>query len=96
MTPSERNFHLLMAGLVFVSTVLDDAVRDALSFWKPPPVSLVTLTLGLVWVGLHAARRSAEAQERLRDVEGRLDAAERRAAALEEEVRARRRPGVGP
>lgn len=84
---SERSFHLLMGALLFASTFLDRVVRSMLPAWNPPAVSLLTLVLGLVWVGLFAAYRMRLLDEQVRVLRDRADRAERKIAALEDAVR---------
>ncbi len=80
VTVGERNFHLLMAGLLLASTVLDSAMRRLLPAWNPPQVGFVTLALGLVWIALFAAYRIRRLDEALRVAEARIERLERREA----------------
>lgn len=84
---NERSFHLLMGALLFASTFFDRVVRSALPAWNPPIVSLLTLVLGLLWVGVFAAYRVRLIDEQARVLRDRAERAERKIAALEDAVR---------
>jgi hypothetical protein len=83
---SEGNFHVLMGALLFASTFLDRAIAAVFPAWSPPGVGLVTLVLGLLWVGLFVGYRMRQHNDTLRVVADRLDRAERKIAALEAEL----------
>jgi len=84
---NERSFHLLMGALLFASTFFDRVVRSAIPAWNPPVVSLLTLVIGLVWVGLFAAYRVRLVDDQARVLRDRAERAERKIAALEDAVR---------
>ena len=84
---NERSFHLLMGALLFASTFLDRIMRSALPAWNPPGVGLLSLVLGLVWVGLFAAYRTRLVDEQTRVLQDRAERAERKIAALEDAIR---------
>jgi hypothetical protein len=86
---SERNFHLLMGALLLGSVLLDRLMRAALPAWQMPQVTLLTLVLGLIWIGLFTVHRVRTLQERLRVLEDRLQRNERKADALEVELKLR-------
>ena len=91
-TLSERHFHVLMAVLVIGSTLLDRLLHDFVPTWQPPAVSLVTLALGLVWVGLFAGYRGRNLEDRIRVLEDRLERTQRKVEQLDAEDAERRRP----
>jgi hypothetical protein len=85
----ERNFHLLMAGLLLTSCFLDPAVRSVVPDWNPPRVGMVTLALALVWLGRWLAWRGDRLDDQIRVLKDRAERLERKTAALEDELRAR-------
>ncbi len=91
-TLSESRFHLVMGIAVAGSLFLDRGFRAILPTWNPPDVGLVTLVLGLVWVGLFAAHRANEGRDVRTVVNDRLDRLQRRLDALEDH--ANRPPSV--
>jgi hypothetical protein len=91
-TLSERSFHLLMGTLVLASTFVDPALRAALPAWRPPEVGLLTLVLGLIWVGMFAGYRGKNLEDRMRVLEDRLERLQRKLEALDAELTERRRP----
>ena len=88
-TISENQFHLVMGIAVAGSLFLDRGITAVLPTWNPPQVSLISLVLGLVWVGLFAAHRASQGRDAQRVANDRLDRLERRAAALEDDARHR-------
>lgn len=84
---TETGFHLLMGSLLFASTFVDRAIRAGFPAWNPPAVGLLTLVLGLIWVGLFAAYRIRLQHERERVLTDRLERTERRLAQVEDAVR---------
>lgn len=84
---SERSFHLLMGALLFASLLLDRVMRSVLPTWNAPSVSLLSLVLGLVWVGLFAAYRTRLTDDQVRVLRDRAERAERKIAALEDTIR---------
>lgn len=84
---SERTFHLLMGGLLFLSLVFDRVMRGVLPVWNAPQVGLLSLVLGLVWVGLFAAYRTRLLDDEIRILRDRAERAERKINALEDVVR---------
>lgn len=84
---NERSFHLLMGALLFASTFLDRVMRNVLPGWNAPSVSLLSLVLGLVWIGLFAAYRVRLVDEQTRVLTDRAERAERKIAALEDALR---------
>ncbi len=91
-TLSERNFHLLMVVLAVASVFLDPLMESALPAWNSPKVSLLTLAIGLIWVGLFAAYRGKNLEDRVRVLEDRLERSERKVERLDAELTERRRP----
>lgn len=91
-TLGERPFHWLMGALFLGSTFLDPAMRAVTSAWSPPQVSLMTLVIGLIWVGLFAGYRGKNLEDRLRVLEDRAQRAERKIEALDAEFTQRHRP----
>lgn len=89
---SERQFHVLMGALLLASTVLDRVMENTLPAWDPPQVGLLTLVLGLIWVGLFAGYRGKNLEDRIRVTEDRLERAQNKIEALEVELAERRRP----
>ncbi len=87
----ERQFHVLMGALLLGSLFLDRLMQNAISTWFSPSVGIVTLALGLVWVGLFAAFRARQADERVRVVEDRLERLQQLVRSLEDDARDRRR-----
>ncbi|MEZ5962282.1 MAG: hypothetical protein R3F56_00420 [Planctomycetota bacterium] len=83
----ERSFHLLMGSLLFGSLLLDRALRGVLPVWNPPAVGLLSLVLGLIWVGLFAGYRTRLVDEQVRVLRDRAERAERKIAALEDAIR---------
>ena len=83
-TLSESRFHLVMGIAVAGSLFLDRGITAILPTWNPPDVGLITLVLGLVWVGLFAAHRADECKDARRVVDDRLDRLKRRLDALED------------
>ncbi len=86
-TLSETQFHMAMGVAVVGSLFLDQGIGAILPTWNPPQVGLITLVLGLVWVGLFAAHRISHCQDAQRVAEDRLDRMQRRLDALEDEIR---------
>ena len=81
----DRNFHLVMGALLAVSLVVD---QQQIAGWRAGDVSMVSLVLAMVWLGRYAMegfrRREASAkvmQNRLHEIEARLDEFERRERA---------------
>lgn len=89
-TLGEHSFHLLMGALLFGSLLLDHLARRALPAWSMPTVGLVTLALGLVWVGLFAAHRIQVLQDEAKVLRDRLDRLSARTDVLEDDARRRR------
>ena len=57
-TLQENQFHLVM-GLLFVGSLfVDQAARSVLPTWRPPDVSVFTLVLAMVWLGMFTHHRS--------------------------------------
>ncbi len=83
----ERNFHLLMGACLFASTFVDRAMRTVMPGWDPPAVGLLSLVLGLIWVGLFAAWRVRLADEQITVLKDRAERSERKLGALEDELR---------
>ena len=92
----ERRFHLLMGGIFIASIVFDRAARSALPQWNPPSITLISLVVGLVWVGRYAACRIDQAQDSVRTLRDRLDALEDWKRAEERRAAMARRPQDGP
>jgi hypothetical protein len=93
MTVNERNFHWLMGALLLGSCFVDSLMRDALPTWNPPEASLVTMVIGLVWVGRFAAWRNARVGDDLRVLRDRIERLEQRTGAIDDDLRAHlRRP----
>lgn len=90
-TLSENHFHLLMGALVVGSLFLDDAARRGLPTWTMPKIGLLTFALGLCWVALFAGYRMRNLHDRMKVLEDRLERVDRRADALEDVERQRRR-----
>jgi hypothetical protein len=88
---SERGFHLLMGGLLVGSTFLDRAMQAVTPAWNPPPVSLVTLAIGLIWVALFAGYRGRNLEQQQRALAARVERAEQQVARHDYEL-AQRRP----
>jgi hypothetical protein len=86
-TLSETRFHMVMGVAMAGSLFLDRAIVAVLPTWNPPDVGLVTLVLGLIWVGAFAAHRARQYTDAQRVVEDRLDRLQRRVEALEDERR---------
>jgi len=93
-TLGERPFHWLMGALFLGSTFLDPAMRTVTSAWSPPQVSLMTLVIGLIWIGLFAGYRGKNLEDRLRVLEDRSQRAERKIEALDLELTERHRPMI--
>lgn len=87
----ENQFHVLMGILLAGSLFLDRLMQKAVSTWTSPQVGLVTLALGMVWVGLFAAHRASKIEERARVSEDRVERLERLVRDLEAAERERRR-----
>ena len=49
-------------------------MRSLVATWNPPQVSLMTLVLGLIWVGLFAGYRGRNLEDRIRVLEDRAEA----------------------
>ena len=90
-TLGERGFHLLMGSLLIASTFLDRFLGWSLPAWDPPAITLPTLALGLIWVGLFAAYRGKNLEDRMRVLEDRLARTETRVEGHDVEL-AQRRP----
>ena len=60
----ERSFHWIMGALFLGSAFLDQGMRSLVSSWNPPEASMITLVVGLIWVGRFSAWRLAKASER--------------------------------
>lgn len=84
---NERSFHLVMGACLFASTFVDRAARSVMPSWDPPAVSLLSLVLGLIWVGLFAAYRIRLAHEQITVLKDRAERAERKLNGLEDELR---------
>jgi len=91
-TLGERPFHLLMGALFLGSTFLDPAMQSVMPAWSPPQVSLMTLVLGLIWVGLFAGYRGQNLEDRIRVLEDRAERAEKKVEQLDAELADRNRP----
>ena len=87
---NENQFHAVMGVLLVGSLFLDQGARAILPTWNPPEVGLMTLVLGLVWVGLFAAHRVRKCGDRVLVAEDRLERLQRRLDAMEDEERQRR------
>jgi len=95
-TLQENQFHLVM-GLLFVGSLfVDQAARSVLPTWRPPDVSVFTLVLAMVWLGMFTHHRSEKLAARLRVAEDRLKRAEQRLNAQEDDERRRADPFRNP
>lgn len=89
----EHRFHWLMGALFLGSTFVDQGMARLVSSWNPPQASLITVVIGLVWVGRLVVWRGDRAGERERVLDDRIERLERKIGALEDELRERaRRP----
>lgn len=95
-TLQENQFHLLMGVLLVGSLFVDRAARAALPAWNPPEVSVYTLVLGLIWMGMFTHYRYEKLADRLKVTEARLERAERRQDFQEDDERRRRNPFRDP
>ncbi len=91
-TLGERPFHWLMGALFLGSTFLDPAMRAVTAAWSPPQISLMTLVVGLIWVGLFAGYRGKNLEDRMRVLEDRLQRSEQKVKILDAEMAERKRP----
>ena len=82
-----RSFHLVMGGLMLASIVIENALPDVLPAWRMPNVGLLTLVVGLVWIGRYAAWRAELDAERQRVLADRIARLERSQRVLEDELR---------
>ncbi|MFO1054895.1 MAG: hypothetical protein U1F36_21965 [Planctomycetota bacterium] len=87
----ERSFHLLLGTLLVLSLLVGRYARTWFPGWSPPQVDVITLVIGLVWVGRYAAWRGELSEETKKVADDRFTRLERRLDALEDELRARRR-----
>ncbi len=87
-----RSFHLVMGGLLVGAIVFENAMPDVLPAWRTPRIGLLTLVVGLVWVGRYAAWRGELDDERERVLADRVERLERALRAVEDELRERTRP----
>ncbi|MHC5066780.1 MAG: hypothetical protein ACYTG5_22730 [Planctomycetota bacterium] len=89
---SENGFHWLMGALLLGSCFLDPLIQRGLPSWDPPLPSLVTVIIGLIWVGRFASWRLELEEESNRVLKDRVERLERKTNALEDELRARSGP----
>ena len=82
----ERSFHWIMGALFLSSAFLDQGMRSLVSSWNPPEASMITLVVGLIWVGRFSAWRLAKASERERVLLDRIERLEARTSGLEIEL----------
>ncbi len=87
----ERSFHLLLGTLLVLSLLVGRYAHAWFPGWNPPQVDVITLAIGLVWVGRYAAWRGELGEETKKVADDRFTRLERRLDALEDELRARRR-----
>ncbi len=89
---AQRNFHLIMAGLLLGILILDQN-REHLAFWSPPMVSGVSLALAGIWLWHALNLRIRKLQQSKLVLEDRMQRAERKIDGLEQELLLlRRRP----
>ena len=86
-TLQENQFHLLMGLLLVGSLFVDRAARAVLPTWSPPDVSVFTLVLAVIWMGMFTHYRGERLGDRIKVLEARLERAERRLDAQEDEGR---------
>lgn len=79
--------HLVFAVLFFASAYYGEGLAERLPAWREPRAGVFTLVLGLVWIVWFFLRRIRELQDRQRVLEDRLDRAQRKLEALEDEDR---------
>lgn len=84
---SEQSFHVLMAALLAGSCLMDRYLPESFSGWNPLSVSVLSLAIGLVWIGRFTTWRLELASEQLRVMRDRLERVERQHSALEDELR---------
>jgi len=83
-------FHLRMAALVILSMFGEQLATSHLPNWSSPRIGVITFVLGMLWVGLFAWQHGNALHDRIRVLEGKLDALGARTDNLEEDRRARR------
>jgi hypothetical protein len=89
-TLQEPQFHMLMAGLVVASVLIEQEAPNLVTGLALPDVGLLTFTLGVAWIALFAAHRIRSLSERIDALEQRLRRTTETTQALEDEARARR------
>ena len=92
ITLGERPFHIMMGVLVLLSLLLDPVASSMLPTWDTPEVNLLTLGIGLIWIGLFAAYRAQRVADQQRVLKDRIERSERKISALEAELTERTRP----
>ena len=81
----QRNLHLLMGGLLLASFILDQKM-DAIPFWSPPPISMISLVLAMVWLGQFTLQGHKSHADRIKVMQDRLKRAEHKIDGLEQEL----------
>lgn len=50
----ERNFHLLMTGLLLTALFVDPAMESILEQWSPPKLGSLPIVVGFVWLARYS------------------------------------------
>jgi len=87
---NDAAFHLRMAALVVLSMFGEQLAATHLPDWSSPRIGVITFVLGMLWVGLFAWQHGTALHDRIRTLQGQLDALTARTDALEEDRRAHR------
>lgn len=74
----ERNFHLLMGGLLVTALVIDPAMSSILTNWSPPELGIFPIVIGFLWLARYAVWKNQCAERDARQVRNQILDTERR------------------
>jgi len=83
---SDHRLHAVFGVLFILSFFVDDIARKALASWSDPTVGLLSLAVALIWLASFFLSRGKVLEEELKVMRDRLDRADRRIKALEDEL----------
>ncbi|MCA8942303.1 MAG: hypothetical protein KDB80_07050 [Planctomycetes bacterium] len=77
----ERNFHLLMLGLLLTALCVDPVMSKLLDNWSPPEIGIFPIVVVFLWIARYAVWKSHCAERDTRRVREQVLETERRLSA---------------